>query len=54
MDQSNEIRIATDEGAVYRVQVPAGLMSDIVKPVWSKYSNAQRVSSLHLPKGPRP
>ena len=21
--------------------------------VWSKYSNAQRVSSLHLPKGPR-
>ena len=20
-------------------------------PVWSKYSNAQRVSSLHLPKG---
>ena len=21
--------------------------------VWSKYSNAQRVSSFHLPKGPR-
>ena len=36
LDQSHEIRIATDEGAVYRVQVPAGLMSDIVKPLWSE------------------
>ena len=36
LDQSHEIRIATDEGTVYRVQVPAGLMSDIVKPLWSE------------------
>ena len=36
MDQANEIRIETGEGAVYRVQVPAGLMSDIVKPLWNE------------------
>ena len=36
MDQSNEIRIATDAGSVYRVEVPAGLMSDIVKPLWNE------------------
>ena len=36
MDQSKEIRIKTDAGAVYRVEVPAGLMSDIVKPLWDE------------------
>ena len=36
IDQSNEIRIETDKGAVYCVQVPAGLMSDIVKPLWNE------------------
>ena len=34
------------------LQFPDSMVS-VVDAVWSKYSNAQRVSSLHLPKGPR-
>ena len=36
LEQQNEIRLKTDDGSVYRVQVPSGLMSDIVKPLWDE------------------
>lgn len=36
LHHKNEIRIETDEDAVFRVIVPAGLMSDIVKPLWAE------------------
>lgn len=35
-DQQNEIRVKTDQGAVYRVKVPEGLMNDIVRPLWNE------------------
>ena len=33
------------------VPAPASQRKSLLDPVWSKYSNAQRVSSLHLSKG---
>ena len=36
LHQRNEIRIETGDDQVHRVIVPAGLMSDIVKPLWAE------------------
>ena len=44
--QQDVIDYLREENRVLR----AGLRG---KRVWSKYSNAQRISSLHLPKRPR-
>jgi hypothetical protein len=51
LESQHEIRLVPDSGPVIRVVVPAGLMSDIVKPLWGErvtIEGTMRGDTLHM------